>query len=84
MTTNVTGYQIDAVSLSEYNKNQKVDLSEIKAITSKYRKILIENKILTTSDFLSMDINDLVELKGLGEKSVEKIKTDIEEYLIKI
>ena len=45
---------------------------------------MIDNNILTTSDFLSMDVNDLIELKGLGEKSVEKIKTDIEEYLIKI
>ena len=84
LTTNVTGYQIDAVSLSEYNKSQTVDLNDIKAIASKYRKILAENNILTTSDFLTKDIKDLTELKGLGEISVQKIKTDIEEHLIKI
>jgi len=84
LTTNVTGYQIDAVSLSEYNKKQTVDISILTVIPSKYRKILAENKILTTSDFLNMEISDIVDLKGLGAKSVDNIKTEIEDHLLKI
>ena len=83
LSSNVTDYKIDAVSLSEYNKNQSIDINLITEIASKYRKILIENKILTTSDFLNTDIDEIVGLKGLGEKSVDTIKLSIEDYLLK-
>ena len=83
LSSNVTDYKIDAVSLSEYNKNQIVDINLITDIASKYRKILIENKILTTSDFLNTELDNLIELKGLGEKSVDTIKLSIEDYLLK-
>ena len=83
LSSNVTDYKIDAVSLSEYNKNQTVDINLITDIASKYRKILIENKILTTSDFLNTELDNLIGLKGLGEKSVDTIKLSIEDYLLK-
>ena len=83
LSSNVTDYKIDAVSLSEYNKNQIVDINLITDIASKYRKILIENKILTTSDFLNTELDNLIGLKGLGEKSVDTIKLTIEDYLLK-
>ena len=83
LSSNVTDYKIDAVSLSEYNKNQIVDINLITDIASKYRKILIENNILTTSDFLNTEADNLIGLKGLGEKSVDTIKLSIEDYLLK-
>ena len=83
LSSNVTDYKIDAVSLSEYNKNQIVDINLITDIASKYRKILIENKILTTSDFLNTELDNLIGFKGLGEKSVDTIKLTIEDYLLK-
>ena len=81
LTSKVTGYQIDAVGISEYEKNQKVDLSEIKSITSKYRKILSDNDILTSKDFLSKEKEELIELKGLGEKSISSLTEKIKEAL---
>ena len=84
LSSSVTSYKIDAVSLTEYNKKQSIDINKITDIASKYRKILIENQILNTSDFLNKEIKDIVDMKGLGEKSVDSIKNSIEDYLLKI
>jgi len=83
LTTKVSGYEIDAVSLTEYNKSQKYDLSEIPNITPKILKTLNDNNIKTTSDFFN-NMEVILEIKGFGPKSVDNIKLTIEDFIIKI
>jgi len=82
LTTKVSGYEIDAVSLTEYNKSQKYNLTEISKITNKVRKTLSDNNIDTTTDFFN-NMDQILEIKGFGPKSVENIKIAIEEFIIK-
>ena len=77
LTTNVTGYQIDAVSRSDYEKTQEIDINEIEDINAKFKKILIDNDIKTSSDFLTKENDELLSIKGLGPVSIEKIKEAI-------
>ena len=83
LTTKVSGYEIDAVSLTEYNKSQSYKLSEVPNITDKACSTLSDNNIHTTSDFLNK-LDEILEIKGFGPKSVENIKLIIEDYILKI
>ena len=83
LTTKVSGYEIDAVSLTEYNKSQKYDLSEIPNITPKVLKTLSDNNIKTTTDFLN-NLEEMLDIKGFGPKSVDNLKLIIEDFIIKI
>ena len=81
LASDVTGYTIDAISLSEYNKrNGIVDdnhLSTVKGFTEKLIAILDENDISTKDDFKSRR-DEILELKGFGEKTYNKLLENIE------
>ena len=83
LASGVTNYKIDAVKKTEYEgvDDRKIYLDEIKGISSKQVEILSRAEIHTSLDFLNVDKNDIVSLKGMGEKTVEKIESIITETM---
>jgi len=77
----LTEYTIDVIKKSEYESNQEVDLSSIDGLTTKIINLLSENNIKTSKDFLTADTETLLDIKGFGEKTYEKVKKIIQEAL---
>ncbi|MBN2781561.1 MAG: hypothetical protein JXR21_06325, partial [Candidatus Marinimicrobia bacterium] len=72
----VTGYEIDAIRQSEYNRFEGDDIyiEDIEGITSAQIHALADADIETAADFLNADPGVLLEIKGIGEKTFEKIE----------
>jgi N utilization substance protein A len=72
----VTGYEIDAIRQSEYNRFEGDDIyiEDIQGISSAQIHALSDADIETAADFLNADPGDLLEIKGIGEKTFEKIE----------
>ncbi len=72
----VTGYEIDAIRQSEYNRFEGDDIyiEDIKGISSAQIHALSDADIETAADFLNADAGDLLDIKGIGEKTFEKIE----------
>ena len=81
LTSEVTGYKIDVLSKSDYLKDQEIDLDTLDSINEKILKSLADNNIKSSKDFLNSSEDDLKNVKGLGPKTIEKIKLSIEEAL---
>ena len=81
LASDVTGYTIDVIKKSEYESNQEVDLSSIDALSEKNIKLLSDNGIKTSKDFLTAEVDALLAIKGFGEKTYEKIKQIIQDAL---
>ena len=84
LTQDVTGYTITARSETEHIKSKKINIQDIELLSNKYKSVLIENGIKTTTAFLETEDRDLLDLKGIGEKTLDKIKSIINETLRKI
>jgi len=83
LASQVTGYTIDAVKRSDYKSSAKtiIPLSEIKGISEPQILNFKEKDIISTTDFLEAEKEILLSVKGIGEKSVEKITKSINDYL---
>ena len=81
LTKNVTGYNIDVVKQSDYLKNKSIKIDELSSLNAKQKKLLIENDVTTTKEYLTLDKSTLLSFKGLGEKTLEKITESITEEL---
>ena len=81
LTSEVTGYKIDVLSKSDYLRDQEIELDKLESINVKILKSLSDNDIKTSKDFLNSSEDDLKNVKGLGPKTIEKIKLAIEEAL---
>jgi len=85
LASDVTGFTIDAISKSDYNKQHGIKdenhISNIKGFTENQINLLAENDITTYQDFLDNKDN-ILELKGFGEKTYEKLSANIEEYKV--
>ena len=81
LTSEVTGYKIDVLSKSEYMQDQDLNLSSLESINDKILKSLADSNITSSKDFLNSSDKDLSSIKGLGPKTIEKIKLAIEEAL---
>jgi len=79
LASDVTGYSIDAVKKSDYEGGKKkvIYLDEVPGITPAQLEILSKVDIFTADDFLDMDRNELLSLKGFGEKTIDKISNII-------
>ena len=79
----VTGYEIDAIRQSEYNRFEGDDIyiEDIDGITSAQIHALSDADIETAADFLNADTADLLNIKGIGEKTFEKIEELIKDAL---
>ena len=81
LTSEVTGYKIDVLSKSDYLQDQELDLNTLESLSDKIIKTLADNNIKSSKDFLNSSDDDLSNIKGLGPKTIEKIKLAIEEAL---
>ena len=81
LTESVTGYTIEAKSESQHSLSKNVKIKDLKDISEKFKNLLIDNKIKETSEFFNTDKEVLLELKGLGEKTLEKLTLNIKEEL---
>ena len=82
LASNVTGYTIDTIKLSEYNaQNGIVDsssLASVKGFSEKQLSILKDNEIITKDDFKT-DKDKVLDIKGFGEKTYKKLLLSIED-----
>jgi N utilization substance protein A len=83
LASQVTGYTIDAVKRSDYKTSTKtiIPLSEIKGISEAQILNFKEKDIISTADILESEKEILLSVKGIGEKTVERIKKSINDYL---
>ena len=76
LASDVTGYTIDTIKLSDYNaQNGIIDsnsLASVKGVSEKQLSILNENKIVTKDDFKNSK-DEILSIKGFGEKTYEKL-----------
>ncbi|MDK2976781.1 MAG: transcription termination/antitermination protein NusA [Candidatus Marinimicrobia bacterium] len=83
LTSQVTGYDIDAIRRSEYNRLEGDDIfiEDLEGITKAQVNALQEAGIETVADFLNTETANLLEIKGIGEKTFEKIETIVQDAL---
>jgi len=81
LTESVTGYTIEAKSESQHTLSKNIKIKDLETISDKLKNLLIDNKIKETSTFFTTDNEDLLALKGLGEKTLEKLSFSIKEEL---
>ena len=81
LASSVTEYTIDAVKKSEYEDSSEdiVYLDEIDGITRKHIETLSKSEIHTSEDFLDTSREDIMTLKGFGEKTIDKMSSIIVE-----
>jgi len=83
LTSRVTGYEIDAIRQSEYNRLEGDDIfiEDIEEISEGQAKALQNEEIETVADFLNADTEKLLNIKGIGEKTFEKLELIIQKAL---
>ncbi len=76
LASDVTGFTIDAISESEYNKQNGIldpnDLRSYDGFTEKQLESLEGNDIKTKDDFIN-NRDTVLQIKGFGEKTYEKL-----------
>ena len=86
LASKVTGYKIDAFGKKEYDRKQAEQetlLSDLDNFPKRSIKPLEENDINTISDLMNSDEEKLVEIKGITEKSLEKMYDSIQSFIEK-
>ena len=82
LASDVTGFTIDTIKLSEYNaQNGIVDsnsLESVSGFSKKQIELLAENEITTKDDFTE-EKESVLAIKGFGEKTYEKLLSKIED-----
>ena len=84
LASNVTGYKIDAFGKNEYEQKQAEQntlLSDIENVPVRSIKPLKENDILSISDLMNSSEEKLLDIKGISEKSLEKIYDAIQMFI---
>ena len=81
LTELVTGYTIEAKSETQHSLSKNIKIKDLKDISEKFKNLLIDNKIKETSEFFNTDKEILLKLKGLGEKTLEKLTLNIKDEL---
>ena len=81
LTESVTGYTIEAKSESQHALSKNLKIKNLTTISEKIKNVLIDNKIKDTTEFFNTSHEDLLNFKGLGEKTLEKLTLNIKEEL---
>ena len=83
LASQVTGYTIDAVKRSDYKNENKsiIPLSEIDLISESQILNFKEKDIISVEDFLDTEDDILLTVKGIGAKTLEKIKDSINTFI---
>ena len=84
LASDVTKYTIDVIKKSEYEANQEINLEEIEGLSKKLVNLLSKNEINSSKDFLTTEKDNLLKIKGLGEKTLEKSEGIIKEAIAKL
>ena len=74
LASRITNYRIDAFGKKEYDRNQKqqgTPLAEIPDFTPAKAKLLDAAGIVTVSDLLNADEEEILAIDGMGEKTLE-------------
>jgi len=81
LASEVTGYIIDAIKRSDYeiSESETIYLEEIEGLTEHNWKILYSVGIETAEELLNASQEELLSIKGLGEKTIDKIFKTVEE-----
>jgi len=85
LASEVTGYTIDAIKKSDYelSESETMYLEEIEGLTEHNWKLLYSVGVETAEELLNTPQEELVSIKGLGEKTVEKIVAVVDAALQK-
>ena len=84
LASKITGYDIQTVREEEYKdiieseSGLDLPLSEAEGISGKLKNTLLLGGFETIRDVVEADIQELVELPGIGQKTAEKIKDSLE------
>jgi len=87
LASRLTGWEIDVVSQSasykeELGEKQKeIKIKDLKAIPPKIIETLKKAKIKTANDIMKLGKEDLMKLKGIGEKTADRIYKAINDIL---
>lgn len=84
LAAEVSGYTIDAVKASDYGEGKKeevVYLDQVDTLTPRMISMLSDGEIDTTTDFKEASRADLLQIKGMGEKTLDTIGSRIDAYL---
>jgi len=83
LASQVTGYEIDAVKYSEYEAlgEQVTYLDEIEGLHQGRVRSLMEAGIETVTEFLNTEKEDLLAIKGMGEKSLANFREELAQYV---
>lgn len=84
LASNVTGYSIEAFRQSEYEGAKSEEtffLGQIGTLTARMVEFMREAGVETVSDFRSASREDMLEVKGVGEKMIDTIGAKIDAYL---
>jgi len=75
LASRVTGYSIDAIKRSDYEltESETIYLEDIEGLTEHNWKLLYGIGIDTAEELLATPKEDLINIKGLGEKTMEKV-----------
>ncbi|RKY59082.1 MAG: transcription termination/antitermination protein NusA [Candidatus Neomarinimicrobiota bacterium] len=85
LASEVTGYTIDAIKKSDYelSETETIYLEEIEGLTEHNWKLLYSVGIETAEELLNTPQEELVSIKGMGNKTVDKIISVVEEVVRK-
>jgi len=85
LASEVTGYTIDAIKKSDYelSETETIYLEEIEGLTEHNWKLLYSVGIETAEELLNTPQEELVSIKGMGNKTVDKIISVVEEAVRK-
>ena len=75
LASEVTGYVIDAIKRSDYelSESETIYLENIAGLTDHNWKLLYSMGIETAEELLNTSREELISIKGMGEKTVDKI-----------
>jgi len=81
LASEVTGYVIDAIKRSDYelSESETIYLENIAGLTDHNWKLLYSMGIETAEELLNTSREELISIKGMGEKTVDKIITTVTE-----
>ena len=84
LAADVTRYTIDVVKESEHlggKKDDQIILKDVQSLTPRMVKLLGEANINTVNDFRVTPEQELLDIKGMGQKTLSHISSNIDEFI---
>ena len=84
LASKITEYKIDAYGVMQYERiqeDQKTPLIDIDDMDSASAKLLVEAGFSLVSDLLDADMEDLLNIKGISEDSLDQIYESVQNFI---